>query len=138
MSSIKLVPENGLLLVIDVQERFLSPIFESDRVEARCKFLCQVATLFEVPILATEQYPERMGGIVPSLLPFVGAPFRKMQFSALLDSDFINLIKLSGRTQIIVIGIETHICVSQICSPLASKSSYAPTLSRHGLKIAIN
>jgi hypothetical protein len=135
MSSIKLVPENGLLLVIDVQERFLSPIFESDRVEARCKFLCQVATLFEVPILATEQYPERMGGIVPSLLPFVGAPFRKMQFSALLDSDFrgeLKLLLLALKLTFVSLKLAT------ICSPLASKSSYAPTLSRHGLKIAIN
>ena len=118
MSSIKLVPENGLLIVIDVQERFLSPIFESERVESRCKFIFEVATLFDVPILATEQYPERMGGIISSLLPFVGSPYRKMQFSAFQDPDFINLIRLTGRTQIVIVGIETHICVSQTCHDL--------------------
>ena len=118
MSSIKLVPEKGLLLVIDVQERFLSPIFESERVEARTKFLCHVATLFGVPVLATEQYPERMGGIVESLQPYVGSPHRKMEFSAFQDEDFVKRVNLSGRTQIVVVGIETHICVSQTCHDL--------------------
>ena len=112
------MPEKSLLLVIDVQERFLSPIFESERVESRCKFLCEAATLFGIPVLATEQYPERMGGVVESLIPYVGNPRRKMEFSAFQDEEFVHLVKLSGRTQIIVVGIETHICVSQTCHDL--------------------
>jgi nicotinamidase-related amidase len=118
MSAIKLVPEKCLMLVIDVQTRFLAPIFEADRVETRCKFLCEVATLFGVPILATEQYPEKMGGTIPSLLPDVGSPYRKMEFSAYKDDSFMNLVKASGRDQIVVVGIETHICVSQTCHDL--------------------
>ena len=127
MSLIKCVPERSLLLVIDVQSRFLAPIFEADRVESRCKFLCEVATLFGVPILATEQYPEKMGGSVESLLPFVGTPHRKMQFSAFQDEHFVNLVKMSGRDQIIVVGIETHICVSQTCHDLLA----------HGLQVVV-
>ena len=118
MSRIKLVPEDSLLLVVDVQERFLSPIFESERVEERCKFLCEVATLFGIPVLATEQYPERMGGTIESLLPYVGNPHRKMEFSAYQDDFFVNLIQMTGRKQIVVVGIETHICVSQTCHDL--------------------
>ena len=118
MSAIKLVPEEGLLLIVDVQERFLSPIFESERVEARCKFMAEIASLFEVPVLATEQYPERMGGTAESLLPYVGNPHRKMGFSAFQEEGFVNTIKASGRKQIIVVGIETHICVSQTCLDL--------------------
>ena len=118
MSSIKLVPEDSLLLVVDVQERFLSPIFESERVEARCKFMAEIAHLFGVPVIATEQYPERMGGIVESLLPYVGNPRRKMEFSAYQEEEFMNLIRATGRKQIVVVGIETHICVSQTCHDL--------------------
>ena len=118
MSSIKLLPEKSLLLVIDVQTRFLAPIFEADRVAARCKFLCEVATLFGVPILATEQYPEKMGGTIDTLLPYVGSPFRKMDFSGFRDESLVNLVKASGRDQIVVVGIETHICVSQTCHDL--------------------
>jgi len=118
MSSVNLTPENSLLIVVDVQSRFLAPIFESERVEARCKFLCEVATLFGVPILATEQYPEKMGGTVETLLPYVGQPHRKMDFSAMEDSDFVFLVKASGRSQVVVVGIETHICVSQTCHGL--------------------
>ena len=118
MSSINLLTEKSLLLVIDVQERFLKPIFEAERVERQCKFLCEVATLFGVPVLATEQNPERMGGTIESLLPYVGNPRRKMEFSAFRDEEFVQSIKLSGRSQIVVIGIETHICVSQTCLDL--------------------
>ena len=118
MSSIKCVPEKSLLLLIDVQTRFLAPIFEADRVESRCKFLCEIATLFGVPILATEQYPERMGGTIDSLLPFVGSPHRKMDFSAFRDETLVELVNSSGRDQVIVLGIETHICVSQTCHDL--------------------
>ena len=118
MSSINLVSEKSLLLVIDVQERFMNPIFESERVESRCKFLCEVATLFGVPVLATEQNPERMGGTIESLLPYVGNPRRKMEFSAFQDEAFVQMIKVSGRNQIVVVGIETHICVSQTCLDL--------------------
>jgi nicotinamidase-related amidase len=118
MSAIKLSSEKSLLLVIDMQEKFLNPIFESERVENRVKFLCEVARLFEVPVLATEQYPERMGGTIDSLLPYVGNPHRKMEFSAFQDETISRLIKLSGRTQIVVVGIETHICISQTCLDL--------------------
>lgn len=118
MSSIKCLPEKSLLLVIDMQTRFLAPIFEAERVEARVKFLCEVATLLGVPILATEQYPERMGGTIESILPFVGQPHRKMNFSAFKDEPLLTLVKASGRDQIIVVGIETHICVSQTCHDL--------------------
>lgn len=118
MSSVNLTPENSLLVVVDVQSRFLAPIFESDRVEARCKFLCEVAQLFGVPILSTEQYPEKMGGTIESLVPYVGEPHRKMNFSAMLDTWFIEMVKASERTQVIVVGIETHICVSQTCHHL--------------------
>ncbi|MBS1727011.1 MAG: isochorismatase family protein [Armatimonadetes bacterium] len=115
MPSAILTPENSLVLVVDMQSKFLAPIFEAERVEARCRFLCQVAQLFEVPILATEQYPERMGGTIDSLLPFVGQPHRKMEFSAFGQEEFGQLVKLKGRTNLVVVGIETHICVSQSC-----------------------
>ncbi len=118
MSSIKLESEKCILLVIDVQSRFLNPIFESERVESRCKFMCEIATLFAVPVLATEQYPERMGGTVDGLLPYVGNPHRKMEFSAFRDSEFVQRVKMSGRTQIVVVGIETHICIAQTCLDL--------------------
>lgn len=117
MPSVKLSPEKSVLLVVDVQSRFLAPIFEADRVEARCKFLCQIAQLFDVPILATEQYPEKMGGTIESLLPYVGEPHRKMNFSA-MDSWFVEMVKASERSQVVVVGIETHICVSQTCHDL--------------------
>lgn len=112
MSIALLTPETSLLLVIDVQERFLAPIWESDRVLARSQFLCKVAALFDIPILASEQYPERMGGTHADLANWVGNPMRKMSFSAYADPEIRSSIEASQRKNIVIVGIETHICVS--------------------------
>ena len=114
MPSVRLSPENSLVLVVDMQEKFLAPIFEAERVEARCHFLCSVAQLFGVPILATEQYPERMGVTTPGLQPFLPNPIRKMRFSASECEGVIH----ADRRNVVVVGIETHICVSQTCHDL--------------------
>ncbi len=106
MSCVQLSPDSSLLLVVDVQEKFLAPIWEAERVLARCDFLCQVAKALSVPILATEQYPERMGGTHPQLAGYVGDPKRKMMFSA------IEAVQAQPRKQVVIVGIETHICVS--------------------------
>ena len=74
--------------------------------------------MFDVPILATEQYPERMGGTISSLLPYVSSPERKMNFSAVRDSSFVDKLYSLGRNQVVVVGIETHICVSLTCHGL--------------------
>lgn len=121
MPSVNLDPANSFLIVVDVQDRFLSPIFESERVESRCHFLCEVASLFGVQILGTEQYPERMGGTVESLKEFVSEPHRKMEFSGMKNPEFSSVVGGLGRTQAIVVGIETHICVSQTCHDLLQK-----------------
>lgn len=117
MPSTRLTPENSLVLVVDMQEKFLAPIFEAERVEARCHFLCAAAELFGVPLLATEQYPERMGGTVASLTTFLPSPIRKMRFSASECGELMSL----GRPNVIVVGIETHICVSQTCLDLLER-----------------
>lgn len=80
--------------------------------------MCEIATLLGVPVVATEQYPEKMGGTVESLLPYVGTPYRKMEFSAMNNDTFVQVVKASGRSQVVVVGIETHICVSQTCHGL--------------------
>ena len=60
--------EDSVLIVVDMQPTFLAPIHERDRVMARTKFLEQAAKILGVPVLATEQYPERMGGTDPEVL----------------------------------------------------------------------
>ena len=73
----------------------------------------------EVPILWLEQNPSRLGGTSLEIAQHMqGQPIAKMAFSACQEEEFIEAVKASGRTQFIVTGIETHICVYQTACQL--------------------
>ena len=73
-----------------------------------------------IPVLCTEQNPSRMGATVPELAPYVNnpPPFAKMEFSALRCAEFVAAFEATGRTQVILVGLETHICISQTAHDL--------------------
>ena len=118
MSAIKLDPTRSVLLVVDAQPAFLQGIFEAERVLARTTFMARVAEAMGVPVLATEQNPDRMGGAHPDLAPHVGAPFPKMTFSCIGCEDLASALEFTGRRQAVLVGIETHICVGQTAQDL--------------------
>ena len=120
MPSVQLDPHLSVLLVIDVQPSLSKTIFEIDRVLARSAFLAKVAHLLGIPILATEQNPTRMGPTVAELSPFLVSqpPFAKMSFSALGCAEFVSALEATGRRQLILVGLETHICVGQTAEGL--------------------
>src|SRR5688572_20464626 len=104
----------SILLVVDVQPSFLRVVQGAERVLRRSEFLLRMATLLDVPILATEQYAERMGATDPRLLPQLpSGPIGKMTFSCVGCDPFERALKDSGRDQAVIVGIETHICVTQ-------------------------
>lgn len=113
MNPTKLSRNESVLVVIDLQANFLRIIHEADRVVDRALFLCQSAELLGVPMLFTEQYPERMGGTEPVFASFYNEPIAKMEFSAAANARFMSRLESTGRRQVILVGIETHICVSQ-------------------------
>jgi nicotinamidase-related amidase len=106
--------EDSALIVVDMQPTFLDPVWERERVLGRCRFIAECARFLGVPILATEQYPERMGGTEPGLLEAMGVgPIPKMSFSCLGEKEFRKAWKTLDREQAVIVGIETHICVTQ-------------------------
>lgn len=101
------------LLVIDVQPSLTPHILDGGRVLERIAFLAEIASLLEIPVLATEQNPSKMGFTEPSLARhFSGGAFEKMSFSAAGCATFMEALRASGRTQVVIVGFETHICVS--------------------------
>ena len=118
MSAIKLDPTRSVLLVVDVQAAFLKGIHEAERVLAKATFMARVAEAMGVPVLATEQNPDRMGGTHPDLAPHVGAPFPKMAFSCIGCEDLATALEFTGHRQAVLVGIETHICVGQTAQDL--------------------
>src|SRR4051812_45519528 len=114
--------QSSLLAVVDIQPSFLSGIFEAERVLHRAEFLLKIAGLLQVPILATEQNPARMGATHERILPLVTSPpLEKMAFSCAGCTAFSDSLVRLQRTQIVLIGIETHICISQTALDLLTR-----------------
>jgi nicotinamidase-related amidase len=114
MPASKALAEASVLLVVDEQPAFMQSIWEADRVVRRTEFLLQVCSLLGVPSLATEQNRERMGGTNACLLLHLQRPpFGKMAFSCCGSVEFTTALKETGRRQVVLVGVETHICVSQ-------------------------
>lgn len=108
---------NAILVAVDLQEPFLRTIFERDRVVSHCRILIQAALTLNVPVLTTLQYAQRMGGLIPEMAELFGqnppATFDKLVFSCCGNEQFNAAIADSGRRQILLCGVESHICVTQ-------------------------
>lgn len=107
------------LLVVDVQERLLPAMAEPQAVLAGCMRLVQAATILDLPITVSEQYPKGLGPSVESLRalwPPAARVFEKLSFSCMGDGALAERIRTladEGRDQIVVCGIEAHVCVLQ-------------------------
>lgn len=106
--------DRSLLLIVDIQPSFMNGIEGSDRVLRRGEFLVRTANELGIPVLATEQYPERMGGTDERFLDLLTEPpFPKMVFSCLGCDSVLDYVRKHNKQQIVLVGIETHICVTQ-------------------------
>ncbi len=112
--------ENSLLLVIDVQERLVASL-EKDAIVNRSKIMVQAANILDIPTIVTEQYPKGLGNTVSAVSESFGENVKlieKKAFSVLKEEGFLDLLKSYGKKQIIIGGIETHICVHQTVADL--------------------
>lgn len=103
-------PDRAALVVVDVQERFRPAIDGFDRVLARCVRAVNGAVALGLPVVVTEQYPQGLGETVPELqavLPDGTDRLPKTAFSAARAPGF----HLKGRDQVVLVGIEAHVCV---------------------------
>jgi nicotinamidase-related amidase len=106
-----LSPDGAVLLLIDLQERLMPVITDHELVVARAVRLAEAATLLDVPVRATEQNPAGLGRTVPPLSGYPQAVLAKTTFSAAADPGFAAL--LPGEGEIVVAGVEAHVCVLQ-------------------------
>jgi nicotinamidase-related amidase len=115
--------DRSALVIIDVQEKLFPHVHESERVLTRIDLLISAAKLMGIPMLLTEQYPKGLGatiGEIRKLLPAI-QPFSKTDFSCAAASGFGEQLASLHRNQIILTGIEAHICVAQTALDLAHK-----------------
>ncbi len=103
------------LIVIDMQDRFKSVIADFDEIEKNILVLVKGCKILGVPIHYTEQYPKGLGRTTNALRnEFEGLiPVEKMRFSIAEEMVLVNSLKQSGITQLVLVGIETHVCMLQ-------------------------
>jgi nicotinamidase-related amidase len=111
VSAPKLDRDRAVVVVVDVQEGFRPAVLDFDAVAAGVARLVQGANALGIPVRATEQYPKGLGATVPEIAEHLNGvePVAKTCFAA-TDADGFDL---GGRTQALVCGIESHICVWQ-------------------------
>ena len=112
--------ENSQILVIDIQEKLLNAVFNRECVEKKSKILIKVAEILELPVTVTEQYPQGLGETIEGLKENAKV-FTKTSFNALEDEELLNNLSGHDRNQVIIFGIETHICVHQTVASLIQK-----------------
>ena len=107
--------ESSMLLVVDVQDRLAKAVPEGERVIENCAWLMEIATKLSVPILVSEQYPDGLGHTVARLAKLVekNAVVEKVHFSCAAAPSCRERIKELGRPQIMIAGMESHVCVLQ-------------------------
>ena len=116
-----LTPEATILVLIDYQERLFPVMHDRERLLRNVLKLVRGAAVFGLPVIVTEQYPRGLGPTLPEirdLLPGV-TPIAKTCFSACDEAGFMAALDASGRRQVLLAGIETHVCVCQTAVTLA-------------------
>jgi nicotinamidase-related amidase len=111
-----LTPGRTALVVVDLQEKLLPAIHEKDRVLGNSLLLLHLFRIAELPVVLTTQYRKGLGGTVPEVLAAAPGvePVDKVSFGCFGDPGFLaRLSALAGREQLVVAGIESHICVAQ-------------------------
>lgn len=101
------------LLVIDVQEKLLPLVDAAEPILGHIGRLIEVCKLVSVPMAATVQYPRGLGPLVDPLAGEFPTAEEKVAFSAAVCREALDRWVGEGRDQIVVVGIETHVCVQQ-------------------------
>ena len=116
----KLIAGNALLLVIDVQEKIFSVMHEKKKTKRNICRVIERAKVLQVPIIWTEQYPAGLGSTLADVAAAMhgSTPLQKISFSCLGDDGITEHLKSYNRSQILVCGIETHVCVYQTVQDL--------------------
>lgn len=130
--------DKALLLIVDVQGKLATLMHDPETYLANLKIMIRGAKILGLPILWAEQLPEKLGPTLPEIATLLSdlQPIAKSSFSCFGNEELQQALSASGRNQILITGIETHICVYQtaldllrmqkeahiICDAVASRS----------------
>jgi nicotinamidase-related amidase len=122
MTTPRLSAINSTLLVVDVQEKLLAVMPDAPGLVRDVGFLLDVANLLKVPALATEQYPQGLGPTHADLVRRLNAERpTKLAFSCCGAPRLLSGLRQLGRPNIVVAGMEAHVCVMQTVLDLVAE-----------------
>lgn len=104
---------NSILVIIDIQEKLVKAASNGEKTIINTSKISQAAQILSIPVIITEQYPKGLGATVESITGSEAFIMEKSSFSAFKEPEFEQKIKSLNRKQVILCGIETHICVLQ-------------------------
>jgi nicotinamidase-related amidase len=116
LGAFQLDREKAALVVVDVQQKLVTAMPHKVYRETlrSIEFLVKGTKLLGIPVTVTEQYPRGLGATVPELVEACGeGAIEKMTFGCCGEPSFIEHLKKLGRPQVIVTGMEAHVCVWQ-------------------------
>ena len=109
--------DKAVLVVIDVQEKLCVAMDDAvlKNLVKNIGILLESAAELSIPVLVTEQYVKGLGSTLPELKGKMAQAscYEKMAFSCCGSTEFVEALKATGRTQVIITGMETHVCVLQ-------------------------
>lgn len=125
MNSVKLKKDSALLVVVDMQEKLVPAMGAKKELIDRTSVLCRGAKELDLPILVTQQYTKGLGKTIDEIADIIAPDglsendyIDKTDFSVLKDKCLAGILDKLGKEQIILAGIETHICIMQSCIDL--------------------
>lgn len=115
MKSGKIRRDKAVIVVIDIQERLLPVIKNQEDIARKAAMLIRGGKALGLPILVTQQYTKGLGKTVDEITDALGnfQPIEKTSFSILGEPNFVEAFKALNREDIIICGIESHVCVEQ-------------------------
>lgn len=110
--------DNSILVIVDIQPRLTAvmPAKVLARLQRYTTLLLKAAATLNIPVYVTEQYPQGLGRLedeIEKLLPAGARRYEKTAFSCTGADRFISDLQASGRNQVLLTGMETHVCILQ-------------------------
>ncbi len=111
----RLQRERSILIAVDVQTRLAPHVADHEALVARVDALVRIATQLAIPRRLTEHCADRIGPVLPTLrASFAPAEiFAKTRFGATDQPEFVHMLRATGRDQVVIAGMEGHVCVMQ-------------------------
>jgi nicotinamidase-related amidase len=120
MEKFSISTEDSAIVIVDIQERLANAMQMREPVIRNCLNIIELAKMYKIPLLVTEQYPKGLGQTVDEIRNALPSyqPFEKMTFSCCGSNGFSAELRKHNCDTVLLAGMETHVCVLQTCLDL--------------------